>query len=215
MHDGYFLEIILWSRRAPNAAEIHQKNPRAHKNKIGTPPPHPPPPQNAEFYGHGPRIADANFTDTRIFLNSERTKVTQKWLKSDSGRLTAKWPKIDSKVTPNPIFEWLLSHLNSLWGGTLGVIFESLLGHFNSFCVSVELGARPLHKIKKRENNTCELHVENYGSYMRIIPQHVSGHVRDTCMKFLGINKCKCYMLVTCRKVSELKMHYFRPQWYS
>ena len=30
----------------------------------------------------------------------------------------------------------------SLWGGTLGVI----LGHFNSFCVSVELGGRPLHK---------------------------------------------------------------------
>ena len=39
-----------------------------------------------------------------------------------------------------------------------------------------------------------------HGSYMRIIPQHVSGHVRDTCMKFLGISKCKFYMLVTCRK---------------
>ena len=38
------------------------------------------------------------------------------------------------------------------------------------------------------------------GSYMRIIPQYVSGHVRDTCMKFLGINKCTFYMLVTCRK---------------
>ena len=25
-------------------------------------------------------------------------------------------------------------------------MFESLLGHFNSFCVSVELGGRPLHK---------------------------------------------------------------------
>ena len=52
--------------------------------------------------------------------------------------------------------------------------------------------------------NTCELHVENdlklfHGSYMIIIPQHVSGHVRDTCMKFLGINRCKFYMLVTCR----------------
>ena len=35
---------------------------------------------------------------------------------------------------------------------------------------------------------------------MRIIPQHVSGHVRDTCMTFLGINTCKFYMLVTCRK---------------
>ena len=35
------------------------------------------------------------------------------------------------------------------------------------------------------------------GSYMSIIPQHVSRHVRDTCMKFLGIKKCKFYMLVT------------------
>ena len=39
-----------------------------------------------------------------------------------------------------------------------------------------------------------------HGSYMCIIPQHVSGHVRDTCMKFLGIDKCKVSMLVTCRK---------------
>ena len=67
-----------------------QKNPRAHKNKIGTPPPPPkPPPKKEEFYGHGfscrknaffpgvhkigaaisgPRIADTNFTDTGIFL---------------------------------------------------------------------------------------------------------------------------------------------------
>ena len=35
---------------------------------------------------------------------------------------------------------------------------------------------------------------------MRIIPQHVSEHVSDTCMKFLGIHKCKIYMLATCRK---------------
>ena len=67
-----------------------QKNPRAHKNKIGTPPPPPKTPaKKGEFYGHGfscrknaffpgvhkigapisgPRIADTNFTDTkRIF----------------------------------------------------------------------------------------------------------------------------------------------------
>ena len=25
-----------------------------------------------------------------------------------------------------------------------------------------------------------------HGSYMRIIPQHASGHVRDTSLKFLG-----------------------------
>ena len=36
-----------------------------------------------------------------------------------------------------------------------------------------------------------------HGSYMRIIPQHVSGNVRDTCMKFSGISKCKIYMLVS------------------
>ena len=39
-----------------------------------------------------------------------------------------------------------------------------------------------------------------HGSYMRIIPGHLSGHVRDTCVKFLGINKCKFYMLATCRE---------------
>ena len=42
--------------------------------------------------------------------------------------------------------------------------------------------------------------VSFHGSYIRIIPQHVSGHVRDTCMKVLGISKCKFFMLVTCRK---------------
>ena len=68
-----------------------QKNPCAHKNKIGTPPPPPKkPPKKGEilwikwfflqkeriFPGvhkigapiSGPRIADTNFTDTRIFL---------------------------------------------------------------------------------------------------------------------------------------------------
>ena len=72
-------------------SDVIQKNPRAHKNKIGTPPPPPnPPPKKGEFYGHGfscrknaffpgvhkigapisgPRIADTNFTDTGIFLS--------------------------------------------------------------------------------------------------------------------------------------------------
>ena len=67
-----------------------QKNPRAHKNKIGTSPPNPkyPPPKTRNFMDmvfscrtdaffqashkigaaiSGPRIADTNFTDTRIF----------------------------------------------------------------------------------------------------------------------------------------------------
>ena len=75
------------------ALAADQKNPRAHENKIGTPPPKPkipPPPKrgilwtwrfscrkNAEILGvhkigaaiSGPRIADTNFTDTRIFLS--------------------------------------------------------------------------------------------------------------------------------------------------
>ena len=76
----------------------NQKNPRAHKNKIGTPPlPIPkyhPPPLNEQFYGHGfflqkerifpgvrkigapisgPKIADMNFAATRIFLKKGRS----------------------------------------------------------------------------------------------------------------------------------------------
>ena len=77
-----------------------QKNPRAHKNKIGTSPPkkkpkYPPPLKtrilwtwffscrtDAEILGahkigaatSGPRIADKNFTDTRIFLKNVKNR---------------------------------------------------------------------------------------------------------------------------------------------
>ena len=56
--------------------------------------------------------------------------------------------------------------------------------------------------VKKYMLATCRklFEIIFQGSYMRIIPQHMSRHVRDTCMKFLGINKCKFYMLVTCRQ---------------
>ena len=80
--------------RFPPVRTISQKNPRAHKNKIGTPPPkkknqNTPPPKTRSFMDmgfflqkerifpgvhkidapiSGPRIADKNFTDTRIFL---------------------------------------------------------------------------------------------------------------------------------------------------
>ena len=78
-------------------SNLNQKNPRAHKNKIGTPPPpQTPPPPNCGilwkwvflqkeriFPGvhkigaaiSGPRIADTNFTDTRIFLTESNCKV--------------------------------------------------------------------------------------------------------------------------------------------
>ena len=54
-----------------------------------------------------------------------------------------------------------------------------------------------------------------HGSYMRIIPQHVSGHVRDTCMKFMELINAKfpCWLHVD--NVSELIMYAFRPQWYT
>ena len=42
------------------------------------------------------------------------------------------------------MFDSLLSRLGSLWGGSLGVTFESLLGHSTSFCISVKLGLCPL-----------------------------------------------------------------------
>ena len=37
-----------------------------------------------------------------------------------------------------------------VWARSAGVTFESLLGHFKSFCVSAELGARPLHNVMDR-----------------------------------------------------------------
>ena len=86
----------------------------------------------------------SNSTETQ----ERRIKVTQKWLKSGLGRPTPKWPKIGSKVT-----------LASLWGGPPRVTFESLLGHFNSFCVSVELGARPPHNTNSRNRSQLQLFI--------------------------------------------------------
>ena len=89
--------MILDSRASfasPQELPFYQKNPRTHKNKIGTSPPppnpkYPPPPKTRNFMDmafpaertqffpgvhkigaaiSGPRIADTNFTDTRIFL---------------------------------------------------------------------------------------------------------------------------------------------------
>ena len=70
--------------------------------------------------------------------------------------------------------------------------------------------------VKKNMLVTCSklFEIVFHGSYMRIIPQHVSGHVRDTCMKILGINKCifTCWLHVG--NVSELRTYLFRPQWH-
>ena len=93
-----------------------------------------------------------NFRKVRIFYrNIERIEVTQKWLKSDSGRPTPKWPKIDSKVTPDPILShfWVtFESLGLTLGWNPGSHFRVTLGHFSCFCVSVDLGARPLHNPK-------------------------------------------------------------------
>ena len=48
-----------------------------------------------------------------------------------------------------------MSHLGSLGGGTPKVTLKPLLGHFNSFCVSVELGGHPLHNSKRCFSEWC------------------------------------------------------------
>ena len=93
--------------------DLNQKNPRAHKNKIGTPPPPkkpkipPPPPKKKRNFMDmgfpaerthfsrrnfktsapisGPRIADRNFTDTRILLTKRGSlKTTGKLQEGDT-----------------------------------------------------------------------------------------------------------------------------------
>ena len=67
-------------REPPPSNGINQKNPRAHKNKIDTSPPQVFLQKERIFPGvhkigaaiSGPRIADTNFTDTRLFLNKVR-----------------------------------------------------------------------------------------------------------------------------------------------
>ena len=75
--------------------------------------------------------------------------MTQKWLGQTDPKGTQKRLKSDFWA----IFESLLSHLGSLWRGALGVTFESILGHFNPFWVSVELGARWLPNIRTSDSS--------------------------------------------------------------
>ena len=63
--------------------------------------------------------------------------MTQKWHPGSHPKVTRKWLKNDSHMGSG-----------SLWGWSAGVTFESLLGHFNSFCVSADFGTRPLHKTR-------------------------------------------------------------------
>ena len=79
---------------------------------------------------------------------STETQKGLKWPKSDSKATRAqKWPKSDSKVTPDPIFESLLRHLGSLWGGGFGSHFWVTFGSLWSFGrASVDLGERWLPK---------------------------------------------------------------------
>ena len=116
MYGGTFAPVIFGGKG--------QKNPRAHKNKIGSPPPPPknpkyPPPlkrgilwtwfflqKERIFPGvhkidapiSGPRIADKNFTDTRIFLRRENdpkkqgkseNKISKDWRVKATGQESA------------------------------------------------------------------------------------------------------------------------------
>ena len=54
--------------RFPSATAKIQKNPRAHKNKIGTPPPPNTPPKKGEFYGHGFPAERTHFFQVSIKL---------------------------------------------------------------------------------------------------------------------------------------------------
>ena len=87
--------------------------------------------------------------------NSTEPQKELKWPKSDSKVTQADRPQSDLKVTQKWLRTLFLSHfwvtfesLGVTLRWDLGVTFESLLGHFNSFCGSVELGARPLLKTR-------------------------------------------------------------------
>ena len=74
--------------------------------------------------------------------------MTHKWLKSDPQGPTLEWPQVTQKWLKHGVQICFRAYLRSLWGRSTRASFESLLGHFDSFCVSVELGACPLHKTR-------------------------------------------------------------------
>ena len=116
--------------------------------------------------------------------NYTETQKELKWPRSDSKvtvadhtnvKATQKWPKSDPKVTPDPIFESFLSHFgvtlgwdpaSHFWvtfGSLLGRFWGSLLSHSNSFCASVQLGGRPLHKSTSFWSTSVMLQCPSYG----------------------------------------------------
>ena len=83
--------------------------------------------------------------------------MTQKWLPGPQPRVTPSDSKVTQKWLKNRVRSHFWVNFRSLWGRSARVTFESLLGHFNSFCVSVDLGARWLHK--HRENTLKSLKI--------------------------------------------------------
>ena len=137
-----------------------QKNPRAHKNKIGTPPPPPPkhPPKKGEFYGHGfscrknaffpgvhkigapisgPRITDTNFTDTRIFLKIGHCDMNSKQSRLWLGRLSLSGLSRAMQLRGENGFESLRAHPRlkefkiALRDWNLLALFKTLVRAFN------------------------------------------------------------------------------------
>ena len=90
-----------------------------------------------------------------VLWSGRAPKVTQKWLPGSHPRVKPSDSKVTQKWLKNGVQSHFWVTFGSLWGPSAGVTFESLLGHFNSFCVSVELEARPLH------NSRCEKTVWN------------------------------------------------------
>ena len=85
------------------------------------------------------------------------------------------------------------------------VSFESLLGHFNSFCASVELGGRPLHKTKQGPTNG----LWSLETTVRLCFQtRFAGHSLET----YGRGGAACESWLSQVKLYNLKVDAWRPQ---
>ena len=68
--------------------------------------------------------------------------MTPKWLPGPHPRVNWDDPKVTQKWLKSVVRSHFWVTFGSLWGRSARVTFESLLGHFNPFWVSVDLGAR-------------------------------------------------------------------------